>query len=261
MTETPTIERVRDFWDARPCNIRHSDAPWGSIAFDREVREKKFKAEPHLAPFSEFERNWGRVLDAGCGIGTQALEFAKWGNEVLAVDLSGNSLMAAGSRLAAHPELQTRVTFLHGDVESPHLWNVFDLIYCWGVLHHTTDPAAFLFWLHCYAKRDGHLKLMVYHRWSWKALRIWLGLDQPEAQTGCPIARMYTKREITALLERAGFEVLSIRVDHIFPYRVKEYRDGLYERYWYFRAMPSMFFRWLERQWGWHLLIDAKVAQ
>lgn len=258
MTDTSTIERVREFWDARPCNIRHSDAPLGSVEFDRDVTRKKFKAEPHLAPFSEFTRNWGRVLDVGCGIGTQTLEFAKKsGNEVLGVDLSSNSLMAARSRLAVHPELKQRAAFVLEDAERSRTWSTFDLIYCWGVLHHTPDPASLLWSLRSYANWDSHLKLMVYHRWSWKALRIWLGFDQPEAQSGCPLARTYTKREITDLLARTGFRVTRIQTDHIFPYRVSDYRAGRFHKLWYFHILADSIFHWLELRFGWHLLIDA----
>jgi 2-polyprenyl-3-methyl-5-hydroxy-6-metoxy-1,4-benzoquinol methylase len=261
--ETPTIETVRSYWDAQPCNIRHSSAPLGSVEFDREVRGKKFRAEPDLVRFSEFSRLWGGVLDVGCGIGTQSLEFARGGNDVMGIDLSTESLQAARSRLSVHPELSRQITFMQGDAQSDSfcLWSVppFDLVYCWGVLHHTPNPFRLLANLRAHVRRDGRLKMMVYHRHSWKALAIRLGRDQPEAQSGCPIARTYTRSEIRQMLDTAGFEVVSVEVDHIFPYSIPEYREGRFVKRWYFRWMPQVLFRWLERHCGWHLLIDAKV--
>ena len=52
------------------------------------------------------------------------------------------------------------------------------------------------------------------------------GLDQPEAQSGCPIAFTYTKEEATKLLD--GFEILEIKQDHIFPYEIEPYKRNEY---------------------------------
>src|SRR5438093_14887 len=78
------------------------------------------------------------------------------------------------------------------------------------------------------------LKLMLYHRRSWKVLwilltegrgRFWK-LDEvvarnSEAQTGCPITYTYTRRGARNLL--AGFHIEESRVDFIFPYRLRDY--------------------------------------
>ncbi len=99
---------------------------------------------------------------------------------------------------------------------------------------------------------------MLYHRHSWKALLTSLGMVQSEAQVGVPIARTYTKRQARRLLR--PFEVKEMFVDHIFPYRVPDYREYRYTKKWYFRPIPDPTFRWLERRFGWHLCVTAEAS-
>jgi len=61
-----TIERVQAFWDARPCNIRHSPQEVGGRAYFDEVEARKYFVEPHIPVFAEFEK-WKdkKVLEVG----------------------------------------------------------------------------------------------------------------------------------------------------------------------------------------------------
>ena len=63
------VEQVREYWNRRPCNVRHSPEPVGTRAYFDQVRERKYFVEPHIPRFAEFER-WKnkRVLEIGCGI-------------------------------------------------------------------------------------------------------------------------------------------------------------------------------------------------
>ncbi len=61
-----SIADVRHYWDARPCNIRHSTKPVGSREYFDEVEARKYFVEPHIPGFAEFERWKGkRVLEVG----------------------------------------------------------------------------------------------------------------------------------------------------------------------------------------------------
>src|SRR5207344_631505 len=71
-----SIQTVQEYWDARPCNIRHSDKPVGSREYFDEVEKRKYFVEPHIPGFAEFARWSGkRVLEVGCGIGTDTISF------------------------------------------------------------------------------------------------------------------------------------------------------------------------------------------
>jgi 2-polyprenyl-3-methyl-5-hydroxy-6-metoxy-1,4-benzoquinol methylase len=93
------IGRVRDYWNARPCNLRHSTAAIGSRQYFEEVEARKYMVEPHIPGFAEFERWRGKkVLEIGCGIGTDTINFARHGALVTTVDLSEESMGLARKR-------------------------------------------------------------------------------------------------------------------------------------------------------------------
>ena len=89
---------------------------------------------------------------------------------------------------------------------------------------------------------------------------IGIGLDQPEAQYGCPVAYTYTEDEVYELLGDQ-FDVLSIERDHIFPYQIEPYKKGEYIKEPWFETMPNDMFEVLEKKLGWHLLITAKLKE
>jgi SAM-dependent methyltransferase len=146
----------------------------------------------------------------------------------------------------------------------------YDLIYSFGVIHHTPKPQRVLKELKAYLGKAGALKIMVYYRYSWKAFWIlfkygrcqfwklgeWVA-TYSEAQTGCPITYTYSKTQAHLLLNSASFKIKSLHVDHIFPYRIDDYVQYRYVKEWYFRWMPKAMFRLLEKTFGWHLCIEA----
>lgn len=269
-----SIENVRNYWDSRPCNIRHSRLEVGTREYFDEVEERKYFVEPHIPNFAEFKKWRGKkVLEIGCGIGTDTINFARAGATVTAVEISGKSLEVARKRVEVYG-LRDRIRFYLADAEE--LSGVvpvepYDLIYSFGVIHHTPYPERAINEIRKYTKPDTTVKLMVYHRNSWKVLWIILAYGKgmfwkaneliarhSEAQTGCPVTYTYSPKEVRELLK--GFRVTDISVDHIFPYKISDYIQYRYTKVWYFRYLPNPFFRWLERNFGWHLLITAIPA-
>ena len=250
-----TIVEVEKFWDTRPCNVRHSTAPLGTAKWSEEVTERKYFVERHIPGFADFPR-WRdkNVLEIGCGIGTDTLSFRNAGAHVWAVDVSIQSLALACRRmdLAGFND----VTFSKANAEFwlPGNPSSFDLVYSFGVIHHTPNPDRLLRNAIDKLKPGGELRIMLYAKLSLKNLF----REQPEAQAGCPIADVYTGRQARRLLEHAGFQVMSIRKDHIFQWRVKDYIEHRYEMRWPYRMMPQSAFHMLERLAGWHLLITAR---
>ena len=268
------IARVRDYWNGRPCNIRHSTAPVGTKEYFDEVEARKYFVEYHIPGFADFERWRGKkVLEIGCGIGTDTINFARAGAEVTTVDLSEKSMELARKRAAVFG-VEERIRFCPGNAEQLSAFvhpERYDLIYSFGVIHHTPNPDAVLEQLRQYSGPGTTVKIMVYHRWSWKVAWIlategkgqfWklqdLVAKNSEAQTGCPVTYTYTRGEGRRLLERHGFRVTDVQAEHIFPYRIPDYVKYQYVKEWYFRWMPRPLFRLLERRFGWHLLLTAQ---
>lgn len=252
------IQTVKSYWDARPCNIRHSSKPVGSREYFDEVTQRRYYVEPHISVFADFAQWQGKkVLEVGCGIGTDTIQFARAGAHVTAVDLSANSLEIAKQHAAAY-DLSHMVDFYEGNAEE--LIDIlppqsFDLIYSFGVLHHTPDPRKAILNMRSFMNRLSQMKIMLYAKNSWKQIMIEQGLDQPEAQSGCPIANTYTEESVKELLK--GMFVESIRQDHIFPFNVEKYKNYEYELEPWFQEMPLPMFVALKKKLGWHLLISA----
>jgi 2-polyprenyl-3-methyl-5-hydroxy-6-metoxy-1,4-benzoquinol methylase len=265
------IGKVKDYWNERPCNIRHSTEEVGSKEYFDQVEARKYRVEPHIPTFAEFDKWKGKkVLEVGCGIGTDTINFARAGAQVTAVDLSIESINLAKKRADVF-NLSDKITFYQANAEELSKsvpMDKYDLIYSFGVIHHTPCPENTVKEMKLFAKKGADLKLMVYNRWSWKVLwimmtdgkfRFW-ELDKfiaknSEAQTGCPVTYSYSSKSVKKLL--SGIKVKRAMPDHIFPYSIPEYKEYKYKKVWYFRWMPKPLFRAIEKIFGWHLCVDA----
>jgi hypothetical protein len=101
------------------------------------------------------------------------------------------------------------------------------------------------------------LRFMVYARNSWKYAMIQKGLDQFEAQAGCPYADAYTREEITDLVQGL-FKIERIRQDHCFMYNIPKYKQGQFELEPWFEAMQPVMRDAVKEYLGWHLLVKAR---
>ena len=268
------IQSVRDYWNRRPCNIRHSTAEIGTKEYFDQVEARKYLIEPHIPAFAEFERWRGKkVLEIGCGIGTDTMNFARAGAQVTAVDLSSESLKLAKKRAEVFG-LSDRTVFIEADAEKLSEFvepQKFDLVYSFGVIHHSPHPEKIIRQIReNFVQPGSTLKLMVYYRYSWKVfwmllqekMRFWK-LDEiiakhSEAQTGCPVTYSYTKKTVKDLIGD-DFEIQENYAEHIFPYRIEDYVKYRYVKEWYWRILPESVFRQMEKNFGWHLCVTAKV--
>lgn len=249
---------VKNFWNKRPCNIRHSSKEVGTKEYFDEVEKRKYFIEPHIPKFAEFKK-WKdkRVLEIGCGIGTDSINFVRNGALLSCVELSEESLNICKKRFEVFG-FQAR--FYLGNCEELTTFlpeEKYDLVYSFGVLHHTPNIHKAISEIKKYMHKDSVLKIMLYAKISWKSIMIDAGFEQPEAQTGCPIANTYTHDEIRLILK--DFKIVSIRQEHIFPYVVEKYVNYEYELQPWFKNMPKKMFRALEKRLGWHTLITAKL--
>jgi 2-polyprenyl-3-methyl-5-hydroxy-6-metoxy-1,4-benzoquinol methylase len=278
MVEQPfsdvSIDAVRTFWNTRPCNIRHSPKQVGTREYFDEVEHRKYFVESHIPGFADFEQWRGkRVLEIGCGLGTDTVNFARAGAQVTAIDLSDQSAVLARQRLEVYG-LSDRATIHVGNAEElPSIVapQKFDLVYSFGVIHHSPHPRRIVEHVKQYMTPESELRLMVYSRISYKLFWImheegvWdmsrideLIARNSEAQTGCPVTYTYTDETVRTLLE--GFKVLEVRKAHIFIWEIDAYKRYEYQKAPEWANVSDIELARLERELGWHLLVRAALA-
>jgi len=104
------------------------------------------------------------VLDAGCGSGVFCGIFAeKRAEHVIGVDISRGSLAAARRRLGAHAPRPA--TLAEADMlRLPFRDGRFDIVWCWGAVHHTVSPPDAIRELARVTKPGGTLLITHYKR-------------------------------------------------------------------------------------------------
>jgi UDPglucose 6-dehydrogenase len=254
-TNESIIKDVYTFWNQRPCNIKHSNKDVGTKEYFEEVTKRKYKVESHILEFANFDKyKYKDVLEVGCGIGTAAQSFVENEANYTGIDLTDTSIEIAIKRFEL---FNLSGKFITGNIEE--IDNIdnkkFDLIYSFGVLHHTPNINKAINNIYKMLKIGGEFKLMLYAKNSLKNFEIKEGLDQFEAQSGVPIANTYTNEEVNVLLK--NFKNIKIEQTHIFPYKIDEYKKYQYVKKDYFEAMPEELFKCLEKNLGWHLCITC----
>jgi SAM-dependent methyltransferase len=251
-------QRIRDYWNNQPCNVRHSKNAPGSLEFFQDVSARRYRVEPHIPEFAGFYLWQGRqVLEIGPGIGSDAAEFARNGADYYGIDYSDESVKLAQQRFKVE---ELTGTFVCGDASDPGAYESLpkmDLVYSYGVIHHFPAIDRIIDNVYNILKPGGEFRFMVYAKNSWKQAMINKGLDQFEAQAGCPYAKSYTKDDILELLG-SKFHLERLRQDHCFMYNVEAYKQGRYELEPWFEAMPEAMREAVKEYLGWHLLVKAR---
>lgn len=262
---------IKNYWNNRPCNVRHSDKSIESKDYFDEVAARRYFVEPHIEKFCNFVKYKDKkILELGCGIGTDAINFAKNGAIVTCVDISEKSIEIAKKGFLLN---NLQAEFYNIDLEKCHEYlpaNKYDLIYSFGVIHHAENPQNIINAIKNYCHEQTEIKIMLYNKYSWKTFEFFIkygykfqfNLNKTikyfaEAQLGCPYAYVYTKAEISNLFK--DFQIVDHKIDHIFIYNIEEYINKNYVVRPIFKFMPAVFLRFLKRNFGWHHLITLKL--
>ena len=200
-------ERVRQFWQEHPCGTKFADAPPGSRRFYELVEEHRYSKEWHIPAAAGFsETNDLRVLEIGCGLGTDGAQFAKAGADYTGVDLTDAAIELAQKRFQL---FGLRGTFRTADAERLDFPDdSFDIVYSHGVLHHTPDTAGAVKEVHRVLKPGGRAVVMLYHRDSYN-YRVNIsvlrrgGVHLLRWNSGVKLVRLLTGESEAALREHA----------------------------------------------------------
>lgn len=163
---------VQDFWERASCG---EDLYLSDIDQDgyREHARRRYELEPYIADFAGFTGSRGRqVLEIGVGLGADHQCFAEAGADLTGIDLTERAITHAGRRLklfGLHSRLST------GDAENlPFDSGSFDVVYSWGVIHHSPNTARAVAEIHRVLRKGGVARIMIYHTWSLVGYMLWL---------------------------------------------------------------------------------------
>jgi len=212
--------RVRAWWGEEPCGTRAAKHARGTRAYFEDIEADRYRREPEIHAFAQFTRYRGRrVLEVGVGAGTDFIQWTRAGADAWGVDLTPEAIQLVRERLA---EYDLDGTVQVADAEAlPFADDEFDLVYSFGVIHHTPDTYKALGELIRVTKPGGEIKVMVYNRHSVAALFIWMrkalqrgvpwhGLKWAIAQLESPGTKAYTRREVETWAE--SFQMREVHV-------------------------------------------------
>ncbi|MDA2932741.1 methyltransferase domain-containing protein [Acidobacteria bacterium AH-259-D05] len=260
-------DRVAKFWDRNPCGSFSTNEQSGRYAFFEQVTHYRYATQPFMHKLIDFERFAGqRLLEVGCGLGTDLRQFALGGARVIGLDLSAGSVALARQHFLV---LGTEGNFLRSDTEHlPFTAKSFDVVYSFGVLHHTPDTQAAIDECYRVLKPGGFFIAMFYNRCSWYvvvepyllAAKRWLlwqplpaNLTDPSEivrrydGAGNPLGKAYTPAKVRKMLQR----FVHVHLHICYPLVVGGSR--LVRSY-------SRFLEWsgINRRWGFWIVAQAR---
>ncbi|HEY7617316.1 MAG TPA: class I SAM-dependent methyltransferase [Terriglobales bacterium] len=258
-------EEVREFWNSEPCGSRYLD----DVADFETHARSRYALEPHISEFAGFSSARGlRVLEVGVGMGADYLEWLKAGALATGVDLSPISLERARRR-CEQAGYQADLRVADGE-HLPFVDETFDLVYSYGVMHHSPDTARCVHEAYRVLKPGGAARIMLYNHPSLTGLMLWLrhGIwrGQSLRQTvherlESPGTNTFTAAEVRGLMHE--FKDVGIRQvfspgDLLLSRPSIRFQSPMYRLAW--KLYPRRLARKLGQKWGLFLLISARKA-
>jgi ubiquinone/menaquinone biosynthesis C-methylase UbiE len=167
--DVTTLNEIQSYWDRKNIpQIWYSKKTPLTLQWFNELRRMRYKVYyPYLLNDAEFKYHSGeKILEVGCGAGTDSIEFARNGACVTSVDLGEDQI--AMTKLNFHLNKIEPEAILQANAEDlPFEDSTFDYVFSFGVLHHTTDTQKAINEIYRVLKPDGHATIMLYAR-GWK---------------------------------------------------------------------------------------------
>jgi ubiquinone/menaquinone biosynthesis C-methylase UbiE len=261
-------QRARQQWSEDPCGSHYArEHELGTRAFFDEVERQRYaEYAPWMRSVMGFDQFAGaRLLEIGCGMGTDLLQFARGRARCTGIDLTPRSVEITRHRFALYG---LPGDFVLSDAEHlPFNDESFDVVYSNGVLHHTPDTAGAVREVHRVLRAGGTARVMLYHKHSlnyWGEMILHRGLLRGELlrgrspeeimsryveyseHGGRPLVKAYSRHEAHALF--APFSEVEVEVEQLIR------RELLFFRH----LVPESLFRRLRRTVGWNVIITAK---
>jgi len=203
MTMNTAKTAVHDFWNAAACGEALYLDPSAADKYERQARAR-YELEPYIPAFADFSGARGkRVLEIGVGLGADHQQFAANGAGLFGLDLTHKAIEHTHARLASCG-LQSQLAV--GDAEAlPFSDESFDVVYSWGVLHHSPDTPKAIREVYRVLQPGGVARVMIYHKWSMIGLMLWIRYGLLRLQPWRGLESIYAEH-----LESPGTKAYSI---------------------------------------------------
>jgi len=250
----PTTADVRKYWNQHIHDLEITTHPVGTRGFFADLDQYHFEKLHHLVRLVDFNAYRGkRVLEVGCGAGTDLVRFAKGGAIVTGVDLSSSAIALARENFAQQG-LSADLREADGE-RLPFADGSFDLVYAHGVIQYTPDTERIVEECRRVLTPGGEAVFQAYNRVSWLNALSKL-MKVPLEHEGAPVLKKFSAAEFRALLR--GFRDVRI-VEERFPVKSRlhgGWKGTMFNTFFVgtFNALP----RSLVRRFGWHLLAFCK---
>lgn len=257
--------RVASHWEDDVCGSRYGDF--------QTISRLRYENHPWLEQFADFPSARDKdVLEVGLGTGADFERWISHGARVTGIDLTQASVRTVRSRLSAHGISEDAYVLQQGDAEDlPFSDESFDMVYSFGVLHHTPDTRKAIEEAVRVLRSGGTLKIMIYHLHSWSVWMVWLlsiargEFVSPRSAVyrnlESPGTKAYTKSEVLLMLKSMELRDITVTTKlvhsdflNILPSKRHDNR--------FFRIAKAVYPRVLVRmfgdRFGLDLLIEAK---
>jgi ubiquinone/menaquinone biosynthesis C-methylase UbiE len=153
---------VKQHWETEPCESRAGRGAATRWEYFSRIDDYRYEKSPFIPAFARFDQYHGKkVLEVGLGSGSDFMQWARNGAVAFGRDLTEASVQLVKERLTLEGLIADVAT---GDVEALEFPNdFFDLIYSYGVIHHSPDTRKAVSEIYRVLRRGGTAKIMIYH--------------------------------------------------------------------------------------------------
>jgi ubiquinone/menaquinone biosynthesis C-methylase UbiE len=200
---TADKQMVQDFWEQASCGEELYLTDAGRDGYVAQARHR-YELEPYIEEFADFVGARGkRVLEIGVGLGADHQRFAAAGAKLSGIDLTKRAVEHARRRLALFG-LESALSV--GDAEKLAFADAtFDIVYSWGVIHHSPDTPTIVAEIHRVLQSGGEARIMIYHKWSVVGYMLWVRYALLRLQPWLSLETIYSR-----YLESPGTKAYSV---------------------------------------------------
>ena len=257
--------------------MRYGQVDESSGVYFESIRRTRYALEPYIHKFAGFDQTRdSRVLEIGIGTGTDFYNWIVNGARPTGVDLTRIAGVIAREYLQIKGVAPDDYCLYVPDAEHlPFSSPKFEMVYSWGVLHHTEDTERALSETYRVLLPGGTIRAMIYHVHSWTGWLLWIQHGLLRGNLGLTVrqaiyqhlesfgTKAYTLPEAKALLENAGYSNIRLST-RLGPGDLLQIRPSRkYRSFWYrclWKIYPRSLVKWIGNRFGLYLLIEAQKS-